>query len=117
RAWESTRDWLGVATPTSHGSMPTQWLETHCAAMALGLVSVSQAQHMPVELGLHQPNGGIRKRNVVAFGHHHWHQGAKQNVFAYPSKQVALQKAKELGCEGVHAMGSLWMPCSEHPSH
>ncbi|WP_315859229.1 MULTISPECIES: hypothetical protein [unclassified Cyanobium] len=22
-----------------------------------------------------------------------------------------------MGCEGVHAMGSLWMPCSEHPSH
>ncbi|MFM9102075.1 MAG: hypothetical protein ACKOPS_12405 [Cyanobium sp.] len=19
-----------------------------------------------------------------------------------------------LGCEGVHAMGDLWMPCSEH---
>ncbi|NDF63101.1 MAG: hypothetical protein EB136_09360 [Synechococcaceae bacterium WBB_3_034] len=37
-------------------------------------------------------------------------------VGAYPSKQVALQKARELGCEGVHAMGSLWMPCASHPS-
>ncbi|MCP9820308.1 hypothetical protein KBZ18_12520 [Synechococcus sp. Cruz-9H2] len=48
---------------------------------------------------------------------HHGQQGGKQNVYAYPSKQVALQKAKELGCEGVHAMGSLWMPCREHPQH
>ncbi|WP_094510780.1 hypothetical protein [Synechococcus sp. MW101C3] len=22
---------------------------------------------------------------------------------------------KELGCENVHAMGSVWMPCQEHP--
>jgi hypothetical protein len=47
--------------------------------------------------------------------HHQSHQGSRQNLYAYPSKQVALQKAKELGCEGVHAMGSLWMPCREHP--
>ena len=42
RAWESTRDWFGVATQTSHGSLRTQWLETHSGASALGLVSVSQ---------------------------------------------------------------------------
>ena len=51
RAWESTRDWLGVATPTSHGSMPTQWLETHCGVGALGLVSVSQADQSCLALG------------------------------------------------------------------
>jgi hypothetical protein len=45
--------------------------------------------------------------------HHHSLQG--QNLFAYPSKQVALQKAAALGCQGVHAMGSLWMPCEQHP--
>ncbi|NDC15206.1 MAG: hypothetical protein EBZ76_08540, partial [Synechococcaceae bacterium WB9_2_170] len=33
----------------------------------------------------------------------------------YPSKQVALDKAKELGCQGVHPMGTWWMPCAEHP--
>jgi hypothetical protein len=47
---------------------------------------------------------------------HHEHQEGKPNLYAYPSKQVALQKAKQLGCEGVHAMGSLWMPCQEHPA-
>ena len=40
---------------------------------------------------------------------------AQQQLLAYPSRQVALQKARELGCEGVHAMGDLWMPCSAHP--
>ena len=47
--------------------------------------------------------------------HHQEHQGGRPNLYAYPSKLTALQKAKELGCEGVHAMGSLWMPCREHP--
>jgi len=36
-------------------------------------------------------------------------------LLAYPSKAVALQKARELGCHGVHAMGALWMPCAQHP--
>ncbi|MCT0217453.1 hypothetical protein KQ304_00335 [Synechococcus sp. CS-1329] len=52
---------------------------------------------------------------------HHHHQGAGnqggKNIYAYPSRETAEQKAKELGCEGVHAMGSLWMPCSEHPEN
>jgi hypothetical protein len=50
---------------------------------------------------------------------HHDHRGAavQPQLMAYPSRQVAVQKARELGCEGVHAMGNLWMPCSEHPAH
>jgi hypothetical protein len=36
-------------------------------------------------------------------------------LLAYPSQQEALEKAKELGCIGAHAMGSRWMPCAEHP--
>ena len=47
--------------------------------------------------------------------HHQAHQGGRPNLYAYPSRQVALEKAKELGCSGVHAMGSLWMPCQDHP--
>ena len=50
-------------------------------------------------------------------GHHHLSSGpAPHELLAYPSRQVALQKARELGCAGVHAMGDLWMPCSEHPA-
>jgi hypothetical protein len=47
--------------------------------------------------------------------HHHRDHG-QQNLYAYPSREQALSKAKELGCDGVHAMGSLWMPCEDHPS-
>jgi hypothetical protein len=40
---------------------------------------------------------------------------APLNLMAYPTRQQALDRARELGCSGVHAMGSLWMPCAEHP--
>ena len=36
------------------------------------------------------------------------------NIFAYPSKEKAIQEAKKLGCKGVHKMGDLWMPCATH---
>ena len=36
------------------------------------------------------------------------------NIFAYSSKEKALQEAKQLGCIGVHKMGDLWMPCATH---
>lgn len=54
----------------------------------------------------------------AALHRHHGHASpaAPPNLLAYPSKAVALQKARELGCDGVHAMGSLWMPCAHHPS-
>jgi hypothetical protein len=48
---------------------------------------------------------------------HHHHDQSGRNLYAYPSRETAMKKAKELGCDGVHAMGSLWMPCSEHPHH
>jgi hypothetical protein len=48
-------------------------------------------------------------------GHGHQHGASQENLYAYPDRQTAEQKARELGCEGVHAMGSLWMPCQEHP--
>jgi hypothetical protein len=60
--------------------------------------------------------GPFRHGPIPARVHHH-HGAAPQPaaLMAYPSKETAVQKAKELGCEGVHAMGELWMPCSEHP--
>ena len=57
--------------------------------------------------------------NAGASSPHQHHQAATRthspNLYAYPSKQEALIKAKQLGCNGVHAMGSLWMPCATHP--
>jgi len=62
---------------------------------------------------------GVNVMGVWSYGpsgeaSHHRHHS--QNLYAYPSKQVALQKAKELGCQGVHPMGTWWMPCAEHPA-
>jgi len=48
--------------------------------------------------------------------HHHSTPGPMPpNLMAYPTREEALEQARKLGCSGVHAMGSLWMPCSEHP--
>ena len=50
---------------------------------------------------------------------HHRNQPTQNNLTAYRSKALAQEKALELGCVGVHAMGSRWMPCAEHahPKH
>jgi hypothetical protein len=55
----------------------------------------------------------------AALHRHHGHASpaAPPDLLAYPSKAVAQQKARELGCDGVHAMGSMWMPCAHHPTH
>jgi len=49
----------------------------------------------------------------------HSNQPIHENLVAYRSKALAQEKAIELGCVGVHAMGSRWMPCAEHehPKH
>ena len=36
------------------------------------------------------------------------------NIFSYKSKDEAIKEAKKIGCEGVHKMGDLWMPCATH---
>lgn len=62
---------------------------------------------------------GPKRLGAAASAIHHHHQqqtGSFQNIHAYPSREVAIQKAKQLGCEGAHAMGSMWMPCAEHPA-
>jgi hypothetical protein len=38
---------------------------------------------------------------------HHHHDQSGRNLYAYPSRETALKKAKELGCVGVHPMGSV----------
>lgn len=46
----------------------------------------------------------------------HSHGAAEPQLMAYPSKAIALEKAKTMGCSGAHAMGALWMPCAAHPA-
>ena len=63
--------------------------------------------------------GLVTRRNGGADHARHRHHPASplpaQQLLAYPSRQQALDKARELGCTSVHAMGALWMPCSAHP--
>ena len=50
--------------------------------------------------------------------HQHQHGSPGQttpNLMADPSREQALERSRQLGCSGFHAMGSLWMPCAEHP--
>lgn len=68
--------------------------------------------------------GPFRLGAPAALVQHHHSAGLGQpgagaaaaNLHAYPSRTVALQKARELGCTGVHAMGRFWMPCGQHPT-
>ena len=39
---------------------------------------------------------------------------SSKNIYAYPTKSQAESEAKKLGCNGVHKMGQLWMPCATH---
>jgi len=61
---------------------------------------------------------GLRRSGVADHAQHR-HPSASPlpapQLLAYPSRQQALDKARELGCSGVHAMGALWMPCASHP--
>lgn len=45
----------------------------------------------------------------------HLHHKPATNNLAYPSEALALRRAEQLGCQGVHRMGALWMPCAMHP--
>lgn len=55
---------------------------------------------------------------ATALHQHHHHSSPAQlpaSLMAYPTREEALEQARKLGCSGAHAMGSHWMPCSEHP--
>ena len=64
---------------------------------------------------------GVHAMGIWAFSpaNSHQHAGGPSAphalMMAYPSKAEALNKARELGCSGAHAMGSRWMPCALHP--
>jgi len=63
--------------------------------------------------------GPYRLGSTGPGGHHHHSAGPSPdpatNRFACPAQEQALQAARRLGCQGIHHMGSLWMPCEHHP--
>ncbi|MFM7636128.1 MAG: hypothetical protein ACKO7Z_11285 [Cyanobacteriota bacterium] len=86
--------------------------------LSLGVVGMGVVNACVVGMGV--AVAGLHAMGIWSFSpgksHHHSNAAPQGQLLAYPSKQVALQKARQLGCEGVHAMGDLWMPCSEHSS-
>jgi Protein of unknown function/GLTT repeat (6 copies) len=80
--------------------------------VGMGVINAAVVGMGVVVAGLHPM--GIWSLAPGAGHQHHSSRDALQQRLAYPSRQVALQKSQELGCEGVHAMGNRWMPCSDH---
>jgi hypothetical protein len=86
--------------------------------LSLGVVGMGVLNACVVGMGVLV--AGIHTMGIWAWspgGSHRTHstRAAEQPLMAYPSKALALEKAKALGCTGAHAMGALWMPCAEHP--
>ncbi|WP_415410661.1 hypothetical protein ACLM45_03725 [Synechococcus sp. A10-1-5-9] len=71
--------------------------------MSMGLV------RMGAQPGVHDHNahhGGGGSQSATA---------GDPRTLAYPTRELAEDQAKNLGCKGAHQMGNFWMPCSEHP--
>ena len=90
----------------------------------MGVVSIGVLSLGVVGMGV--VVAGLNAMGIWSFGpgtshQHHSSRAPQEQLMAYQSKQVALEKAGQLGCKGVHAVGSMWMPCSEHstqhPTH
>jgi len=90
--------------------------------VSLGVVGMGVINACLVGMGVLVAGVNAMGLWTLSPGTAHQHHGspaasrpAPAALMAYPSKTVALQKARELGCSGLHAMGELWMPCAEHP--
>jgi hypothetical protein len=90
------------------------------AAMAISIGIVGMGVLNACVVGMGVLVAGMNAMGLWTFSPSNSHQlhssrPVQENLMAYTSKVLALEKAQELGCKGVHAMGSLWMPCANHP--
>jgi hypothetical protein len=88
--------------------------------LSLGVVGMGVLNACVVGMGV--AVAGLHTMGVwsLAPSKHQQHardQTPQAALVSYSSKAAALSKAREMGCSGAHAMGNLWMPCSEHPNH
>ena len=86
-------------------------------AISLGVVGMGILNACVVGMGIAVTGINVMGLWSLAPSNTHEHHASfseQKQLMAYPSKKIALEKAAELGCNGAHAMGSLWMPCSEH---
>jgi hypothetical protein len=86
--------------------------------LAVGLNTMGVWTAGPQGMGLVHL-GGSQGEHHNHQGHHPTPKGAateiEANMLAYPTREEAEAEAKNLGCTGVHRMGSFWMPCEHHP--
>ena len=73
----------------------------------------------PMSMGLVKIGGsdshGHNSHNRNSSNHNSQAQSPDDPRFlAFPTKAQAETQARLIGCEGVHQMGSHWMPCAEH---
>ena len=54
------------------------------------------------------------ENNVIQESINRSNSSSSKNIYAYPTKAQAEIEAKKIGCNGVHKMGALWMPCAIH---
>lgn len=83
--------------------------------LAVGVNTMGVWTAGPRSMGLFDLSGTQQE------GHNHQnHQPPAQfirpgDLMAYPTREEAEAAANQIGCNGVHAMGKLWMPCEHHP--
>lgn len=71
--------------------------------MSMGLVRIGAK---PGDHDHHPHHGGEGSASL---------SGDDPRTLAYPTRKLAEEQAKSLGCKGAHRMGKYWMPCLEHP--
>ena len=54
------------------------------------------------------------ENNAIQESINHSNSSSSKNIYAYPTKAEAEIEAKKIGCNGIHKMGKLWMPCAIH---
>ena len=84
--------------------------------LAVGVNTMGVWTAGPMSMGLVR----LGETNSTNRQHDHSNHGttrptAPEALMAYPTRKQAEAVAESLGCKGAHAMGDLWMPCSEHP--
>ncbi len=91
--------------------------------VSLGVVAMGVVNASIVGMGV--LSAGITTMGVWEWTHggkSHAHHGSVHNSnhevikndVAYSTKEAAEKQAEKIGCNGVHRMGNLWMPCSMH---
>ena len=91
-------------------SIPATAIRLGCVAALASLGGIC------AELKAHHVPGDDHSGVMLSVDPQKTAQPAPQGVKAmYPTRAEAEAAAPLFGCQGAHAMGQQWMPCSAHP--